>query len=79
MRGIEGRGAAAPSTALGGPGPLRRSKESVGVAAGRTHEVGASRAAADERDVHVQPILEDVSAREGHAGTCGQDPGQESL
>jgi hypothetical protein len=79
MRGIERRGATAPGTAMGGPRPPRRSKEDVGVGAGGPHEVGASRAAADERDVHIQPILKDVSGREAHAGTCGQDPRQESL
>jgi hypothetical protein len=79
MRGIERRGATAPGTAMGGPRPPRRPKEDIGVAAGRTHEVGASRAAADKRDVHIQPILEDVSGREAHAGTSGQDPRQDSL
>jgi hypothetical protein len=79
MRRIEGRGAAAPGTALGGPGPLRRSKENVSVAAGRPREVSASRAAADKRDVHVQPTLEDIAGPESHTRTRGQNPGQESL
>jgi hypothetical protein len=79
MRGIEGRGAAAPSTAPGRPGPLRRSKENVSETAGRPPEVSASRAAPDKRDVDVQPILEDVAGRESHTGTRGQNPGQEPL
>jgi hypothetical protein len=53
MRGIERRSAAAPGTTTGGPGLPRRSKEDVGVATGRSHEVGASCAAADKCDVHV--------------------------
>ena len=79
MRGIERRSAAAPGTTTGGLRLSCRSKEDVGVATRRPHEVGASCAAADKRDVHIQPILEDVSGREAHAGTRGQDPRQESL
>jgi hypothetical protein len=79
MRGIKRRAATAPGTAMGGPRSPRRSKEDVSVAAGRAHEVGASRAPADKRDVHVQPILEDVAGRQSHTGARGQNPGQESL
>jgi hypothetical protein len=79
MRGIERCVATAPGTAMGGPRPPRRLKEEVGIAARRTHEIGASRAAADKREVHIQPILKDVSGHEAHAGTCAQDPRQESL
>ena len=53
MRGIERRSAAAPGTTMGGPRLPRRSKEDVGVATRRPHEVGASCAAADKHDVHV--------------------------
>jgi hypothetical protein len=53
MRGIERRSAAAPGTTTGGPRLPRRSKEDVGVATRRPHEVGAGCAAADKRDVHV--------------------------
>jgi hypothetical protein len=53
MRGIERRSAAAPGTTTGGLRLSCRSKEDVGVATRRPHEVGASCAAADKRDVHV--------------------------
>jgi hypothetical protein len=79
MRRIKSRAATAPGTAMGGPRPPRRSKEDVSVAARRAREVGTSCAPADKRDVHVQPIFEDVARRQSHTGARGQNPGQESL
>jgi hypothetical protein len=79
MSRIERRRAAAPGTAPGGPRSPRRSKEDVSVDAGRPREVGASCAPADERDAHVQPILEEVASREPDMSPRRQDPCQDSL